>query len=123
MPIRVGDMMFKTKVTAEIVVTERDLREQVRDLCKLFGWKMYFSWTSIHSPRGFPDLVLANPEQKRVIYAELKSEKGKLTEYQREWLETLAACGQEVYLLRPADIEDFAEVLREPLTEPVSKGW
>ena len=68
-------------------------------------------------------MVLANPEQKRVIYAELKSEKGKLTEYQREWLETLEACGQEVYLLRPADIEAFAEVLREPLTEPVSKKW
>lgn len=112
-----------TRTISRIPVTERDLREQVRDLCKLFGWKLYFSWTSIHSPRGFPDLVLANPEQKRVIYAELKSEKGKLTEYQREWLETLEACGQEVYLLRPADIDNFVEVLREPVAQPVSKGW
>jgi hypothetical protein len=111
------------RIINRIPVTERDLREQVRDLCNLFGYKLYFSWTSIHSPRGFPDLVLANPEQKRLIFAELKAEKGKLTEYQREWLETLAACGQEVYLLRPADIEAFVEVLREPLTEPVSKGW
>ena len=106
-----------------IPVTERDLREQVRTLCKLFGWKMYFSWTSIHSPRGFPDLVLANPEQKRVIYAELKAEKGKVTEYQQEWLETLDACGQEVYLWRPGDIEDIADILRAPLTVPVIKGW
>lgn len=112
-----------TRTISRIPVTERDLREQVRDLCKLFGWKLYFSWTSIHSPRGFPDLVLTNPEQKRVIYAELKSEKGKLTEYQREWLETLEACGQEVYLLRPADIDNFVEVFREPVAQPVSKGW
>jgi hypothetical protein len=112
-----------TRTISRIPVTERDLREQVRDVCKLFGWKMYFSWTSIHSPRGFPDLVLCNPEQKRVIFAELKSEKGKLTEYQREWLEILRACGAEVYLVRPSDIEQFAEVLREPVTEPVSKGW
>jgi len=99
----------------KIVVTEKDLREQVRDLCKLFGWKIYFSWTSIHSPRGFPDLVLANPEQKRIIYAELKSEKGVVTEYQQEWLDTLDACRQEVYLWRPEDIEGIAEILREPI--------
>ena len=96
-----------------IRVTERDLREQVRDLCKLFGWKIYFSWTSIHSPRGFPDLVLANPEQKRVIFAELKSDKGTVTPYQQEWLDALEACGQEVYLWRPSDIENIARLLKQ----------
>ena len=97
---------------ARIVVSERDLREQVRDLCNLFGWKMYFSWTSIHSPRGFPDLVLANLEQKRVIFAELKSDKGKVTGHQEEWLATLEACGAEVYVWRPDDIEHIARLLR-----------
>jgi len=96
-----------------IPVTERDLREWVRDLCKLFGWKMYFSWTSIHSPRGFPDLVLANPEQKRVIFAELKTEKGKVTPYQQEWLDTLDGAGAEVYVWRPGDIERIADILRK----------
>jgi len=95
-----------------IPVTEADLREQIRTLCKLYGWKMYFSWTSIHSPRGFPDLVLANPEQKRVIFAELKNEKGKVTEGQKQWLDALKACGQTVFVWRPADIEAIAEILR-----------
>jgi len=103
---------MKTKID-RIPVTERDLREWVRDLCGLFGWKMYFSWTSIHSPRGFPDLVLANPEQKRVIFAELKTEKGKLTGHQEEWLKALLDCGQECYVWRPADIEMIARILRE----------
>ena len=98
-----------------IVVTERDLREQVRDLAKLFGWKMYFSWTSLHSPKGFPDLVLACQVRQRVIYAELKAEKGKVSESQREWLDELAACGQEVYLWRPADFEEIARILRSRL--------
>jgi len=106
-----------------IRVTERDLREQVRDLCKLFGWKMYFSWTSIHSPRGFPDLVLANPEQKRVIFAELKSDKGTVTPQQQEWLDTLEACGQEVYVWKPGDIEGIAEILRAQSDGLVLKGW
>ena len=95
-----------------IVITERDLREQIRDLCKLFGWKMYFTWRSIHSPAGFPDLVLANSEQKKVIFAELKREKGKVTPEQKEWLDALKACGQTVYVWRPGDIEAIAEILR-----------
>ena len=101
-----------TRRIDRIVVTETDLREQVRDLCKLFGWKMYFSWTSLHSPRGFPDLVLACPERKRVIFAELKSDKGKLTPEQVEWLDVLGKCGQEVYVWRPAQIESIARLLR-----------
>ena len=96
----------------KIVITEKDLREQVRDLCKLFGWMMYFSWTSIHSPRGFPDLVLVHPSKNRVIFAELKSEKGKLTEEQVEWLDALGDCGQEVYVWRPGQIESIARLLR-----------
>lgn len=102
---------MRLRKTDSIRITERDLREQIRDLCKLFGWKMFFSWTSIHSPRGFPDLVLANPEQKRVIFAELKNEKGRLTPAQGEWLDTLKACGQEVYLWRPADVEEIAAII------------
>jgi len=102
-----------TRSISTIVVTERDLREQVRDLCKLFGYKMYFTWTSIHSPRGFPDLVLANREKHRLIFAELKSDKGKLTPSQEEWLDLLKECGQEVYLWRPGDIEHIAEILRQ----------
>jgi hypothetical protein len=109
-----------------IPITEADLKEQVRTLCDLFGWKMYFTWTSIHSPRGFPDLVLANPEQKRVVYAELKSDKGKLTPKQEEWLNTLEECGQEVWLWRPADIEKIAAILNpnsERGGERVYRGW
>jgi len=95
-----------------IVVTERDLREQVRDACRLFGWEFYFSWTSIHSPRGFPDLVLVHPVKRRVIFAELKSENGEVSEHQQRWLDVLAQAGQEVYVWRPADIENIVRLLR-----------
>jgi len=95
-----------------IPVTEKDLREWVRDLCKLFGWKFLFTWTSIHSPKGMLDLFLINAEQKRVIFAELKTEKGKLTPEQQETFDDLKACGQEVYVWRPGDIEGIAEILR-----------
>ena len=95
----------------KLVVTERDLREQVRDLCKLFGWRFYFTWTSIHSPKGFPDLVLVSSERRRVLYVELKTEKGKVTDSQQGWLDDLSDTGQEVYLWRPKDIEEAARIL------------
>lgn len=118
-----GDLKVSRRID-RIPVTESDLREWVRDLCKLFGWKMYFSWTSLHSPRGFPDLVLVNSSMKRVIFAELKTDKSKPTPYQIEWLDCLYDAGAEVYLWRPQDIETIAKILRpEPWPEPVEKGW
>jgi hypothetical protein len=113
-----------TRRVDRIPVTEADLREQIRDLCKLFGWKMYFSWTSIHSPRGFPDLVLVNPELKRTIFAELKDDKKQPTPEQLEWLEALEAAGQAVFLWRPRDIETIAKVLSpQPVDELLYRGW
>jgi len=106
-----------------IPVTERDLREWIRDLCKIYHWRFRFTWTSIHSPKGTLDLLLTNREQKRVIFAELKSEKGKMTPEQQETFDDLKACGQEVYLWRPGDIEGVAEILRAQHDGPVMKGW
>jgi len=91
-------------------MSERDLREQVRSLCKVFGWRLAFTQYSIRSPKGFPDLVLCRPT--RVVYAELKSEKGKVTPEQSAWLEDLRACRQEVYVWRPTDLDQIAAVLR-----------
>lgn len=92
-------------------VTEKQLREQVRDLCKLMGWDFWFCWTSIHSPRGYPDLTLCRPP--RLILAELKTEKGIVSDFQQHWIDILSQCpGVEVYIVRPSGIEEFAEVLR-----------
>jgi len=115
--------MKQSRRIDRIVVTERDLREQVRDLAKLFGWMMSFSWTSLHSPKGFPDLVLACQVRKRVIYAELKTEKGKVSDSQRDWLDELTACGQEVYLWKPDDIEEIARILRSRLPCDSTTSW
>jgi len=94
------------------MITEKQLREQVRDLCKVFGWKFYFTWTSIHSPRGMPDLILCKPP--RLIFAELKTEKGQISDKQQEWLDLLDECGGNIerYVWRPGDIKNIVEILR-----------
>ena len=98
--------------TPKLKTTEADLREQIRTLCKLYGWLMYFTWNSRNSPSGFPDLVLVNPQQKRVVFAELKG-KGKMpTPAQQDWLDCLKACGQEVEVWRPDDINRITWLLQ-----------
>jgi hypothetical protein len=92
-------------------VTERDLTGYVRDVAKAFGWRRYHTWLSKHSAAGFPDEVLLRGE--RLVCAELKSERGRLSTEQEAWLEELRAVpGVEVYLWRPADMDAIAEVLR-----------
>jgi len=95
------------------LITEKQLREQIRDLCKVLGWKFYFTWTSIHSPRGMPDLILCKPP--RLLFAELKTEKGAVSSYQQEWLDLLNECGGNVecYVWRPSDVEAIANILSE----------
>ena len=98
-------------------ITEKQFESQVKDLAKLFGWKYYHTWRSIHSPAGFPDCVMVR--LSRIIFAELKSEKGKVSPAQQEWLDALGNVGDkdmQVYLWRPSDIEpnggEIARVLR-----------
>lgn len=83
-------------------ITEKQFEAQVKQLAKMFGWLYYHTWRSIHSPAGFPDCVFV---RERVVYAELKTDKGQPTPDQYEWLRALAEADQEVYLWRPSDME------------------
>ena len=69
------------------------------------------SWsTPISGNVGFPDLVLSH-KTHGTIFAELKSETGRLSIFQTAWLETLRA-GAEAYLWRPSDALFIARRLR-----------
>jgi hypothetical protein len=98
-------------MSVPVVVTERDLTSYVRDVARSFGWLRYHTWISKHSAAGFPDEVLVRPP--RIVFAELKSERGRLTEAQTDWLDVLRQVpGVEVFVWRPSDMDAIAEVLR-----------
>lgn len=97
-------------------MNEKAWLRQVVDLAKLRGWKIYHTHNSLHSPSGFPDLVMVRPP--RLVFAELKTDrKGSVTTPdQHEWLELLRQLpgqpyGIGVYLWRPSDFDDVREVL------------
>lgn len=102
------------------VETERGFAEAVIEMARLLGWRVaHFrpartlrGWrTAVEGDGvGFPDLVLVRPP--RLIAAELKSARGRLTAEQGEWLRLLSAAGVETHIWRPADWDDVEEALR-----------
>lgn len=98
-------------------ITEKQFERQVKELAKMFGWLYYHTWRSIHSPAGFPDCVMVRGS--RLIFAELKSEKGKVSPAQEEWLDALIGVAKQtnfqeiqVYQWRPHMFDEIAEILR-----------
>ena len=93
-------------------MTENNLQESVRAVAKAFGWLHYHTHNSKGSEPGFPDSVLVRGD--RIVFAELKSDTGMLTDPQREWLAKLHNVGVETYTWRPADWQNgtIEEALR-----------
>ncbi len=61
--------------------------------------------------RGKPDLCLIHPGGRGIIWAELKTEKGKLSPEQVKVIGALRANGAEVYVWRENQIDLIAERL------------
>lgn len=96
---------------ATLPVREKHFLQAVRELAELCGWLCYHTWNSVHSPAGFPDLVLVRPP--RLLFAELKTGRRKPTPAQQEWLRQLGDCPQvEVYLWTPDCWTEIERVLR-----------
>lgn len=96
-------------VAAAVLVdqmTERQLQATVQQLATLHGWRWYHTHDSRRSVPGYPDLTLVHPSQGRLIFAELKTSRGRLTKDQKAWIADLEAAGQEVHVWRPAHLHD-----------------
>ena len=103
--------------------SEESFQAQVVDLAKRNGWLVHaerparklkrdgsIGWaTPIQGHTGFPDICLARG--LRVIWCELKSEKGRVSGAQENWLFALKRAGQEVHIWRPSDWPTILEVL------------
>lgn len=89
--------------------SEEDFQADVVKYALGRGWEYYHTHDSRRSPEGFPDLVLA---RERVVYVELKSATGRVTDKQDHWQSVLKRAGQETYVLWPTDWPLVLEVLK-----------
>ena len=99
---------------AKDVMTEAELQAWVLETAQLHGWLCHHAYVSYTAPRGrkgqlrtnpgFPDLVLAKGD--RLIFAELKTQKGRIRPEQKVWLEELNGV-----VWRPSDMEQIEGIL------------
>ena len=93
-----------------VSVSEKDFLAGVTELATLAGWLVYHTYDSRKNQAGFPDLTMA--KGGRLIFAELKSEKGRVSPHQQVWLNQLEKIkGVEVYLWRPSHIDEIVDKL------------
>ena len=111
-------------------IKEKDWTQDLRDLARRLGWLEYHPYRSERSREGFPDLTLCRTGPyvyPRLIFAELKTETGRLTREQRSWLSALARMpGVEAYVWRPSMWETVKRVLADPLPPgqpPSVESW
>lgn len=88
-------------------MSEKDFQTGVLKLAQFHGFTLrYHTHDSRRSAPGFPDLVLINTRTGRILWRELKTNKGRVSLDQQAWLDGLAACGLDAGVWRPNDLDD-----------------
>lgn len=100
--------------------SERVFQDQVAKMARGQGWLVFHTapfqvrpgvWRS--SGKGFPDLCLVHSAGRGVIFAELKTPTGRLSDEQLDWGTALVKSGAEYYVWTPSDLEVIAKRLVE----------
>ncbi len=91
--------------------TEKDFSQAVVDFARANNWLVFRTYRSKHSPPGEPDLRMVRPP--RVIFAELKVKRGRLSLRQAVALDVLSQCpGVETYLWYDKDWDEIERILK-----------
>jgi len=90
---------------------EKHFQRRVVQLATLDRWVVWHTLDSTGTRAGELDLRMIRPP--RVIFAELKSQHGRVRLEQAQTIALLEHCpGVEAYLWRPSDWQQIVEVLR-----------
>ena len=98
-------------------VKESDWQKTVERIARFNGWMVYHAPDNKPDSRGrvqnitagFPDLVLV--KNGTLIFAELKSETGKTSVEQNNWLTAISACKVLTFVWRPSNIDEVRSFL------------
>ncbi len=93
-----------------LLLSEAEFQQMITDRAEALGWLVYHTYDSRRSRAGFPDLFLCRGE--RAVAIEVKSQRGRVSAAQQDWLAALGKTRIETYLIRPSDWALIEEVLR-----------
>jgi hypothetical protein len=100
--------------------TEEQFQDAVAAMAQHLGWKvahfrparaeMGWRTPAQYDAAGYPDLTMCRPP--RIIFVEMKSQRGRIAPRQKVWLAALGQCaGIESYVWRPSDWQGIEQIL------------
>lgn len=96
-------------VGALAITQEAVWQRQLVGAARQLGFRSYHTDISKGSNAGYPDLTIIG--HGRCFFVEVKTEKGRLSEKQMDWLEELRQNGQLAIVCRPRDWDVFADLI------------
>lgn len=109
-----------------VVLSEEGWQGVVVDLAHSTGWLANHTrrtvgrggkWTTSTSVVGWPDLTLAHPAAGLIVFAELKTDRGAISPFQRTVLRQLDRCAP-TFIWRPADFDDHVRPILTRTVRP-----
>lgn len=92
-------------------LSEAEFQGWLITTAQVLGWRAFHPYDSRRSEAGFPDVTLVRGE--RLIFAELKTMKGKVTGAQQDWLDALGQVPAVLAVVwRPDQMDEILEVLQ-----------
>ena len=85
---------------------EAGLKKSVREFLQWHHWYVVIVGSSPFGTKGISDLIAMR--DKRVLFLEIKTETGKLSDHQKEFARNVHEKGVEYYIVR--DLDDLKEV-------------
>ncbi|SDG95856.1 VRR-NUC domain-containing protein [Klenkia brasiliensis] len=84
-------------------MTEAQFQQAVVDLARRRGWLAFHTHDSRRGlGAGFPDLVLVHEATGELLFVELKTTSGRVSQVQQQWLDALQRGGHDARVWRPA---------------------
>lgn len=90
-------------------MTEAEFMQQIIDTARLLKWHVYHTHDSRRSEPGFPDICLV---RDRVVFLEVKTETGRVSPAQAEWIAAITAAGGTALVVRPSQWEEIVAALK-----------
>jgi hypothetical protein len=100
-------------------VTEREFQQQIIDTARLLGWKCYHTFDSRRSEAGYPDLCLV---RDRIVWLECKTEAGRVSPAQADWIAAINAAGGNALVVRPSQWDEIVRSLKAKPIPAVDEG-
>ena len=99
-------------------MTEAQFQQQIIAMARLLGWRVYHTHDSRRSEPGFPDLTLV---RDRIVFLEVKTETGRLSPEQADWIAAINAAGGAALVVRPSMWDEIVHALRRRVP-PIQSG-